>query len=600
MKKLISFFAALTMIVMLLPVATFGTTEQERTGVSFDWMETNQVDHPVGYYYSEKRFEKMPATFEAWVYLPQDSYAEPAGVILSNFWNTSDHSVQLEIGANGVPMLAFGHRKGELYGRTYAFTDATIPAEEWTHLTVVYGTGTDNKQLQCYVNGELRQSTEPNYWYDPDPSVLDNYVCLGGNFRTMNTSAFRGSLGDIAVYSDARTAEEILADMEKKPDTADAELMFCYDLFGAESGKSIPDASGNGYDMHYGRMWLTEEEMQEVYAADDKEYAYTIAFLPDIQESTRNFPEKLDPLYDFLAENAESKNIKYVIGLGDMTDKNIETEWEIVKKQTEKLNDIVPYSLIRGNHDVLYNPEDNTLLHDDYFSQPSDYYYKHVKENGGFFYEDTTINTYLLFEVGRVKYVILNLDFGASDDVLAWADKVLEEHRDRRAIVVTHGYLNGDGTPLTGDDVIAPSLYSPYWNDGDDIWEKMVRKHENIDMVVCGHVGVDSILCTTATGDNGNTVYQLLMNTQGTDLKLGGLGVVGLMHFTEDGRFAKVEYYSTVLERYFRETNANIRLDFGEDAPAVNWVVIAVAVAACGAVAAATVVVLKKKGKKAD
>ena len=598
MKRVLLVLVAMIIAFSCLQLPVHVGAQQERTGVTFTWMQTNEVDHPEGYYACEKRLEKMPVTFEAWVYLPQETYTEPAGVIWSNFWNTSDHSIELEIDANGVPVLAFSHRKGEIYGRSFSFQDAAVLPEQWTHLTVVYGAGPNNKQAQCYINGELKQSFEDNYWYEPDPSVLDNYLSLGGNFRTMNTKAFRGSLGDLAVYSDARTPEEILGDMENKPDTGDAQLMFCYDLFGAESGKSIPDASGNGYDMCYGRMWLTEEERDQINAGDDREYAYTIAFLPDTQESTRHFPEKLEPLFDFLAENAESKNIKYVIGLGDMTDKNVETEWEIFKKQVEKLNDKVPYALVRGNHDVLYNPDDITTLHDNYFSQTTDYYYNHVKENGGFHYDDTTINTYLLFEVGRVKYVLLNLDFGASDDVLAWADTILSEHKDRRAIIATHAYMNGDGTPLVGEDVIAPSLYSPYWNDGDDLWEKLIRKHENIDMVVSGHVGMDSILCTPATGDNGNTVYQLLMNTQGTDLKLGGLGMVGLMHFTEDGRFAKVEYYSTVLERYFRETNADIHMDFGAAAPAVNWVLIVAAAVACAAVAVVIVVLLKKKGKK--
>ena len=598
MIRWISLIAVLIIAVNLLRFPATAVAEQERTGISFEWTETNEVVHPVGYYYSEKRFEKMPATFEAWVYLPQEVYAEPAGVVLSNFWNTSDHSLQLEIAGNGVPVLAFGHREGEAYGRTYTFTNATIPSEQWTHLAIVYGTGAEDKQVCCYINGELKQSTEPNYYYEPDPSILDNYVCLGGNFRTMNTEAFRGSLGDLAVYSDARTPEEILGDMENKPDTGDADLMLCYELFGAKSGESISDASGNSYDMHYGRMWLTEEERSKITAGDDKEYTYTIAFIPDPQESTRNFPEKLEPLFDFLEENAESKNIKYVVGLGDMTDKNVESEWEFFKGQVEKLNDKVPYALVRGNHDVLYHPDKITTLHDNYFSQTTDYYYNHVKENGGFHYDDTTINTYLLFEVGKVKYLLLNLDFGASDDVLAWADTVLSEHKDRRAIIATHAYLNGDGTPLVGEDVIAPSLYSPYWNDGDDIWEKLVRKHENIDMVVSGHVGVDSILCSTATGDNGNTVYQLLMNTQGTDLTLGGLGMVGLMHFTEDGRFARVEYYSTVLDRYFRETNYSIHMDFGEAAPAVNRGLIVVGAAVLVAVAALAVILQKKKGKK--
>ena len=94
------------------------------------------------------------------------------------------------------------------------------------------------------------------------------------------------------------------------------------------------------------------------------------------------------------------------------------------------------------------------------------------------------------------------------------------------------------------------------------LWDKFVSKHENIDMIVSGHILADNILCTPAIGDNGNTVYQFLMDPQSTDKKLGGLGILALMYFTKDGNHARVEYYSTVLKKYFRESNKEISLDF--------------------------------------
>jgi hypothetical protein len=57
------------------------------------------------------------------------------------------------------------------------------------------------------------------------------------------------------------------------------------------------------------------------------------------------------------------------------------------------------------------------------------------------------------------------------------------------------------------------------------------------------------------------------MDPQSTCKKLGGMGAVGLMYFTADGNHAKVEYYSTVFEKYFAESNKTIKLTFGEDEP---------------------------------
>jgi hypothetical protein len=83
-------------------------------------------------------------------------------------------------------------------------------------------------------------------------------------------------------------------------------------------------------------------------------------------------------------------------------------------------------------------------------------------------------------------------------------------------------------------------------------------------MIVSGHMHHDSAVVSPREGDAGNTVYQVLMDPQSTCNKLGGIGVVGLMYFTEDGNHAKIEYYSTVLDKYFSESNKTLSLTFGE------------------------------------
>jgi hypothetical protein len=40
-----------------------------------------------------------------------------------------------------------------------------------------------------------------------------------------------------------------------------------------------------------------------------------------------------------------------------------------------------------------------------------------------------------------------------------------------------------------------------------------------------------------------------------------------MMYFTADGKHAKVEYYSTVFDKYFAESNKYIKLTFGPDEP---------------------------------
>ena len=560
MKKIVSIIITISLLLSSLALLVCGA--EERSGITLEQTKTNGVSHPVGYYNTEKRYETLPLTWEAWVYIPQSIHSKRCGPILGNYQGFSkDEYVNFEIHQNGVPRLAFGSPDGTIYD--FKFDKAAVPADKWTHVAIVYGTGSNGKQIYCYINGEIKQKSAVANWYEAPATTIDNMVCLGGDYRPLNEVSFRGELGDVWVYSDVRDDREILADYRNGPNLSDSNLMLYYELFGAESAADVPDKSGNGYDMSYYRFWLTEEEMNEIRAEDEYEYEYVIAFLPDTQYMTQNHPGALQTMVTWLVENGKSKNIQYIIGLGDITNSNSQREWSTVIRQTNKLNGYIPYSLVPGNHDVLLNSR--LELFNQTYAKKTGYYYQHVDTTGGFFNPESVRNTYLTFSVGDVDYIIINLDFGATDDILAWAGEVLDAHPDHRAILATHGYLNADGTTLDSNDYASPDEYDSKLNSGEATWQKLVSKHENIDMIVSGHMAHDTIVVTPREGDAGNTVYQILMDPQSTCKKLSGLGAVGLMYFTANGNHAKVEYYSTTFGKYFAESNKNINLTFGID-----------------------------------
>ncbi len=559
MKRILSLL--LSILITSSSLAIFaGAEKSDRSGIMLEYTSTKGSSHPSGYYLSNKKYEKMPVTFEAWVYIPKSVYSSRAGIILGNYQGfAKDDYINFEIHSNGVPRLAIGEPGGSMYD--FKFTRAIIPADTWTHLAIVYGTGSNGQQLFCYLNGELKHKTHVKEWYDAPEAIFDNHLCLAGDYRPINEQGFRGILGDVAVYSDIRTDEEILADSKGTPDLSDSELMMYFELSDADSFKDVPDASGNGYDMRYYRMWLSEAEMEQIRAEDEHEYSYAIAFLPDIQYMTEKYPDSLKCIFDYLVSESKVKNIRYAIGLGDITNTNAPEEWETIVRQTNRLNGYLDYSLVCGNHDTLKNKR--LEYFDLHYAVKTGYYYQHVAASGGFMDKDSVRNTYLTFSVGEIDYLIINLDFGVPDAVIKWAGSVLDAHPEHRAILVTHGYLNADGTTLDSNDYATPPSYDKTLNSGEQIWEKLVSRHENIDMMVSGHMHHDSIVCTPREGDAGNTVYQLLMDPQSTCNKLGGMGFIGLMYFTEDGNHARVEYYSTVLGKYFHESNKTVSLSFG-------------------------------------
>jgi hypothetical protein len=154
-------------------------------------------------------------------------------------------------------------------------------------------------------------------------------------------------------------------------------------------------------------------------------------------------------------------------------------------------------------------------------------------------------NTFHLLSAGGLDMLVLNLDFGAQDDVLAWADTVAGPVPDRHIIMLTHDYLGTDGQ-LRGtsnlEDKSLPHTHNPAWNDGVQMWDKFVRKHANVQFVLNGHVSPEGRRGQAVVGGRlvarttqGRSVYQVLTNYQ--TFNGGGRGLPALFRiYPRQGR----------------------------------------------------------------
>ena len=262
-----------------------------------------------------------------------------------------------------------------------------------------------------------------------------------------------------------------------------------------------------------------------------------------MQKLNVQFGDQFLNTFKWIVDNAESKKIEYVFGLGDTTDTSSVEEYERALTAFHSLDGVVDYSIVRGNLD-------KRAVFDTYF--PWDF----LKDTHDGTYDiNTTRNTYRLFSVGQVDYLLINLDFGPADNILAWAGDLCEQYPDRSVIITTHTYLCRNGQPLTKDDHVPPTQHG-YSNDGDHIWEKLVSKYENISLVFSGHDAGNRITMSQVEGRNGNIVTQMLINTSGLEAQSeNGLGMVAMLYFSEDGKDVQVEYYSVVKDEYFRSIN---------------------------------------------
>ena len=288
--------------------------------------------------------------------------------------------------------------------------------------------------------------------------------------------------------------------------------------------------------------------------------------------------EHLKKVYDWILENKEKKNIQYVMGLGDITDsydksydkQNEDTaaEWAWAYSQISRLDGNIPYSVVRGNHD-------NETYFDSYFVNES--YQNQFNDPDGyscFFSEDSVRNAYTKFEVGTEKYLLLLLDDNPTDPVLEWANEVVKRNPDYRVIINTHTYLAYTGDHVDNSATYEYATMNLYEgeNNGVQIWEKLVSKHENIVLVLCGHDQKCSgeIIRTVRIGDNGNAVNEVLVCPQsldGNEARETKAGMVAMLYFSNGGKDVRVEYVSTALtyesdsgkDVYHKEEVNNIR-----------------------------------------
>ncbi|MBQ9783486.1 MAG: metallophosphoesterase [Clostridia bacterium] len=570
MKKTLALFLALMMVLPLF-VMNLSALPAEADGDINSGLTIDSDDgvYPIEEYYAAKKLDAVPHTFSAWVYLPDSLAADQrGGVIIGNYTGVVNDDSQLydahvgfEIYTNYAPRLQWYDDDG---GKHEVVFNTSVETNTWTQVVIVHDEET--KEVRCYLNGEYAGSNKDTKWttfYSIDPTVVDIPLMLGNDHRNSNIQYFKGGLKDVSLYADARTAVEIAQDYANGPDLTDSDLICAYDIDASDKGKDIVDETGNGYDMSYSKLWMTEEEMADL-RGDTSDREYSFAVIGDTQYTTRYNPTNLPPIYQWIVDNRESKNIQYAIGLGDITDTDVETEWNTAKDAISLLDGKVPYSLVRGNHDVKTGGAKFLEL----FGTDSDYadQFTQTDGNDGGVYEGTFTNygkvsetgsisnTWRTLEVGGDKWLLVNLDYGVGDEVLLWAGDVIAAHPEHRVIITTHGYLFADGSTIDNSDLGTVSTTTNY-NNGDAMWDKLISRYENIEMVLCGHVYYNNIVVAQNKGLHGNTVTQMLIDAQSIDRTLGGLGMVAMFYFSEDGNNISVEYYSTVKNLYFRGRN---------------------------------------------
>ena len=292
------------------------------------------------------------------------------------------------------------------------------------------------------------------------------------------------------------------------------------------------------------RLWLATfliGLMQSAIALSSEPFA--IVVLPDTQNYVRQDwgdISKFSSQTEWIKQNAEKLNIRAVIHVGDITNKNSPAEWQRAKTCMDTLTGFIPWVPCVGNHDIGHEGPEHSLI-SEFFPESE------LSQSPGWGGKMPGHDCYwYVFKGGGVDYLILSLNLGPSDEMLAWADGVIAAHPDHKVIMVTHEYVAADGSLSTSQTKKNATAYGKHTdgstrNTGAEVWDKHVRKHKNYLMVVNGHYNGIAAR-NEMKGDAGNTVHQMMSNYQYS--AGGGNGFMRILKFLPAEKKCEVTTFS--------------------------------------------------------
>ena len=166
-----------------------------------------------------------------------------------------------------------------------------------------------------------------------------------------------------------------------------------------------------------------------------------------------------------------------------------------------------------------------------------------------------------IFTAGQCRFLHIGLQYQAPDASLEWAAEVIARYPGLPTIVATHDYLGRDGKRHMNSNPLQSRL-DPLDNDPEMMWEEFVSRHDQIFLVLSGHVGGQGF--SVDTNASGNPVYQMMADYQGrgqTVIDAGaertavGDGWLRLLRFDLDGDRPRigVRTYSTHYGKFASE-----------------------------------------------
>lgn len=318
----------------------------------------------------------------------------------------------------------------------------------------------------------------------------------------------------------------------------------------------------------------------------EEEKSFSMILVPDPQSQIKFAANQ--PLFElmtaWIAQNIDRLNIRAALFTGDMVEQNdlltggdpahshngdqtSQQQWRAVSRALERLDGRIPYIVCQGNHDVGYVAAENR------FSRMPQYIYPernaeiiahlaavglnhekcHTLENAAYAFHDAAWGDLL----------VIAFEFAPRDEALDWARTLIEseKYRNHRVIILTHSFLDTDGSRKQSEGY---RLTPRNWPQ--ELWEKLIYPSKNICLVLCGHTGTPPEIDPDGSSDDiveidyrtssafrvdraadGHEIPQMMFNSQAGDGSWFGNGGdcwLRILEFKPDGRTIRVKTFS--------------------------------------------------------
>lgn len=273
---------------------------------------------------------------------------------------------------------------------------------------------------------------------------------------------------------------------------------------------------------------------------------FSVVLLPDTQYYSESFPDLFKQQTSWIVANRSLWNIRFVIGEGDIVNTPGQTyEWINADEAINTLEAAgIPYALAIGNHDYdgIAPSKRGTIAYNQWFGvkryAPFAWYGGHLGT--------TNENFYATFSVNGQRYLVIALEYYPRDQAISWADSLMNANPGAKIFVVTHSFIFTDGT--RGDLCDTADMRHTTGRNAETVWETMLKKHTNLQLVVSGHLTAATSAHRTDLGTQGNVVNQIFTNFQ--SWSKGGTGYLRILKFRPSLNRIEVYTYSTYLKKF--------------------------------------------------